>query len=137
MPTSVLLYGRDSSLLETRQLLLEKHGYKTSMTIDFRDVERILSHETIELLIMGHTLSLEDTGRVLALSQTIRPWPKCLFLTNSLSSEDPGSSAETFNMSKGPAQFIARVQRMLPLNGLASASNDLPDALQAAPANSV
>ncbi len=113
MPTDVLLYGRDASLLATRQLLLENHGYPTSATTELADVERILSQEHVKLLILGHTLSLEDIGRVLAVSESLRPAIKYLYLINWKSSQDPGSSAETFNVSKGPAQFIARVQRIL------------------------
>jgi hypothetical protein len=114
MPTDVLLYGRDLSLLTTRQLLLENHGYKTSATTDLEDVQRILSHENVKLLILGHTLSLEDIGRALALSQSLQSSAKCLFLINAQSAQDSESSAETFNVSRGPAQFIAQVQQMLP-----------------------
>jgi hypothetical protein len=125
MPTDVLLYGRDASLLATRQLLLENHGYQTSATTELAEVERILSKENVKLLIMGHTLSLEDIGRVLALSQSLRPSIKYLYLINWQSSQDPESSAETFNVSKGPAQFIARVQQMLPSPPPADASKGI------------
>jgi hypothetical protein len=113
MPTDVLLYGRDPSLLATRQLLLENHGYKTSATTELEDVQRILCKESVKLLILGHTLSLEDIGRALALSQSLQSSAKCLFLINAQSAQDSESSAETFNVSRGPAQFIARVQQML------------------------
>jgi hypothetical protein len=113
MSTDVLLYGRDVSLLETRQLLLENHGYPTSATTELADVERILSQENVKLLILGHSLTLEDTGRVLAISQSLRPSIKYLYLINWQSSQCPESCVETFDVSKGPAQFIARVQRML------------------------
>ena len=113
MPTDVLLYGRDPALLATRQLLLENHGYETSATTELEDVQRILSQENVKLLIVGHTLSLEDIGRALALSQSLQPSIRCLFLINGQSSQNSESSAETFNVSKGPAQFIAHVQRIL------------------------
>jgi DNA-binding NtrC family response regulator len=113
MPTDVLLYGRDAALLATRQLLLENHGYETSATTELEDVQRMLSHENVKLLILGHTLSLEDIGRALALSQSLQSSAKYLFLINAQSAQDSESSAETFNVSRGPAQFIARVQQML------------------------
>jgi hypothetical protein len=71
--SSILMYGRDARLLETQAWVLERAGHRGRTVSTFDDLEHLLSTEETDLLVLCHSLSMEECGRSIAL--TI-PWPR-------------------------------------------------------------
>lgn len=77
-PISILLYGQDSLLLQTRQWVLEAAGYQVRTTKEFSEVAPV--PDPVDLLILCHSLSLEECGRTFALASTRWPKIRCIVL---------------------------------------------------------
>jgi hypothetical protein len=67
-PFSIVLYGLDEQLLQTRQMVLKSAGYKVSCATKLTQVEQALSCETTDLVVLCHSLSLEECGRAVAMA---------------------------------------------------------------------
>jgi hypothetical protein len=108
----ILVYGRDPSLLETRQLVLETIGGKVNATTELKCAERFLTQGPLNLLVLCYTLSSEDRGVILALAQRLHPNLNVLVLR-----ADGPASTETadgdFSIFGGPAALKAKVMEML------------------------
>lgn len=81
VPISILLFGRNTRLLESRKMVLQSVGYRVYMASDLSTASHILRDAEIDLLILCHSLPMEDRGRALALNYR---WPmmKSLVLTS-------------------------------------------------------
>ena len=77
-PASVLIYGRDAQLLETRRWVLEHAGMKVTTTTDLGEMESILVNEAIDLFILCHTLSPEEGDLCLMKVHALKPTMKSL-----------------------------------------------------------
>ncbi len=77
----IALYGRDLPLLERRRRVLERSGYNVSVATEWSSLERLMSSATIDLLLLCHTLSMEDCGRAITLAHRGSPEARCLILT--------------------------------------------------------
>ena len=82
-PPSILLYGRDISLLETRCWVLENAGFEVSTTLDPKEAAKRIEAAHIDLFILCHTLSAEECASILAATHSLRPRMKTLMLSTS------------------------------------------------------
>ena len=75
MPTqiSILMFGRDAHLLETRQLLFQSLGYRVLTIERLAELERIPQDPEIALIVLCHTLSAKE--RTDAVAQASSRWP--------------------------------------------------------------
>ncbi len=71
-PISILLFGRSAQLLATRKMVLESVGYRVYRASDLFTAKNMLAEKQIDLLILCHSLSMEERGRALALTYR---WP--------------------------------------------------------------
>jgi hypothetical protein len=80
VPISILLFGRNVRLLKTRQTVLESLGYRVYRACDLSTAKHMLLEKQIDLLVLCHSLSMEERGRALALTYR---WPmiRSLILT--------------------------------------------------------
>jgi DNA-binding NtrC family response regulator len=76
----VLVYGADSTLLKTRQMVLETIGGEVHATTRREDAERIIAGVRLRLLVLCYTLSLEDREAMLEAVRRASPWTKTLVL---------------------------------------------------------
>jgi DNA-binding NtrC family response regulator len=111
---SILLYGHYPTLLQTRRWILENAGFRAWTAAQQAEVEKILSAETIDLLILGHTLSAKDCERALAAAHRLRPRMKTLVLTENSSMYFGEVQDEAESTVDGPKGLIAIAQRMVP-----------------------
>jgi len=110
---AVLIYGRDHRLLETRRWVLERAGLTVRTTVELSDIEEILASQTIDLFILCHTLSPEESDVVLAKAHTLRPDMKYLVLTANTPLGSLGSREEFVSAFEGPRTLLAVVERLL------------------------
>jgi DNA-binding NtrC family response regulator len=80
VPVSILLLGRITRLLESRKKLLQSVGYRVHMASDLSTARHTLRQTEIDLLILCHSLPMEDRGRALALNH-LCPMMRSLVLT--------------------------------------------------------
>ena len=113
-PARILVFGRDSSLLETRQLVLETIGGIVNATTKLDQARLLLAHSAPDLLILCYTLSPDDRSAILGIVRKIRPELKVLVLR----ADGPASvqtDDEEFNIFWGAGALRARVKEMLKL----------------------
>lgn len=113
-PARILVFGRDSSLLETRQLVLETIGGIVDATTKLDQARLLLAHSAPDLLILCYTLSPDDRSTILGTVRKIRPELKVLVLR----ADGPASvqtDDEEFNIFWGAGALRARVKEMLKL----------------------
>jgi hypothetical protein len=109
---SILLYGRDSSLLNTRELILQRAGYRVFTATDLSEIDSVLQGESVDLLILCHSLTLEQCGRALAFCHSRWPFVKSLLLAAPGSWCAKGKRELVFEASAGPAELLATVGRL-------------------------
>jgi hypothetical protein len=111
-PMSILLYGHDQHLLRTRQMLLQGAGYRTMIATNLAEIDRLSHYETIDLLILCHSLTLEECGRALALAQSRWPFMRSLMLSAMGSWCFEEASVQVFDTTQGPAKLLVAVNHL-------------------------
>ena len=69
-PPSILIYGRDDDLLETRRLVLQQAGFQAWTVTNLADAEKITIMRPGGLLILCHSLSIEECEKALAMAHS-------------------------------------------------------------------
>jgi len=111
-PSRIVVYGRDPSLLETRQLVLETIGGMVDATTQMERAEHFLANDPPDLLVLCYTLSSEDRGAILALAERLHPSLKVLVLRADGPASTQTAEAD-FSIFSGPAALKAKVIEML------------------------
>jgi hypothetical protein len=112
-PAFILVFGRDAQLLETRRWLLEGAGMKVTTTTEMVEVDTLLSHEDIDLLILCHTLSPDEGDVCLVKAHALRPAMKKLVLTANTPLGSLGPREARVSAFDGPKTLISAVQKLL------------------------
>ena len=107
----LLLYGRDPDLLRSRQWLLEKQGYRVLVMSDRNDLQQIT--EPVDLLILCHTITLDDCATVTSLAASRWPGLRELVLVARTSEPQCTSGTDTFLTLEGPAKLVAAVRTLV------------------------
>jgi hypothetical protein len=110
---SILLYGRDEQLLGSRLLLLQKSGYRVFVATGLAQIDALSHTEAIDLLILCHSLTLEESGRALAFSQSRWPFMKSLILSAVGSWSETGNPDRVFDTSRGPTRLLVTLGQLL------------------------
>jgi DNA-binding NtrC family response regulator len=110
---SVLLYGRDSRLLHTRQMLLQRDGYRVWVATNLDEIDAISRVETVSLLMLCHSLTLQECGRTVAYCQSRWPLMKSLILTSPGSWCEAGGPHQVFDATQGPANLLIALEQLL------------------------
>lgn len=106
---SILVYGRDAILLQTRAWILEKAGHRVVSTM--RELESNPLSEPIGLMVLCHTLSPEERRKALLTLAT--RWPEAKRLQLRPSSGPVESDVETFNTFEGPRGLLQKLNELL------------------------
>lgn len=105
---SILMYGRDICLLQTRALVLQHAGYRVAAVQNWLGAP---AHEAIDLLILCHSLTQQQRRK--ALEDASDQWPTakqlCLTPTNGPIDTD----CLTFDSFGGPEKLIEVVGKLL------------------------
>lgn len=110
---SILVYGRDPQLLETRQWVLERAGYRVSTATELSDIAQLVPLDQICLLILCHTLSMEECGRAIALVHTRWPQVETVVLIAGQTGCRPVSSSEVVDAMEGPVKLLNAVAKLV------------------------
>jgi hypothetical protein len=106
VPISILLFGINARLLEARKSLLQSVGYRVYVASNLSAVSHMLREKEVDLLILCHSLSMEDRGRALAFTYR---WPMMRSLV--LTAEDDGCRDDLLTAVRdavgGPAELAS------------------------------
>ncbi len=109
---AVMIFGQDLVLLQTRKLLLSRHGYSVRISVDLEEVERSLRAEPIRLLILCHSLNQEDAAHALALADSTLSIPSLILISGKYGYADCGPG-EVLNVLEGPERLAFVVDKLL------------------------
>jgi len=114
--TAVLVYGRDAHLIDTRRWVLEHAGIRATTATEWQDAQRILTAEPIDLFILCHTLSPEESDHAIATAHALRPAMKLLVLTANTPLGSLGRHEKVISAFSGPRTLVAAVETLLALD---------------------
>jgi DNA-binding NtrC family response regulator len=109
----VLIYGRHSTLLETRAQILQRAGYKTSAVLELAAAEKVLAQEPVDLSILCHTLTPSLREQALARARALQPAIRVLILSAHRSGTPLLETETVFHICDGPRALIAKVDTVL------------------------
>jgi DNA-binding NtrC family response regulator len=112
----ILIYGRDYDLLETRRLVLQKAGFQARTVTNLAEAEKIAVRQPSDLLILCHSLSVEECEKALAMSNSRQPGMKNLLLMGTTPVCKLGQNDELMSSFNGPKALIATVNRLIGCN---------------------
>jgi len=110
---SVLLYGRDATLLRTRLWILEGAAFEVWAVTRLLEVDQILSTQRIDLLILCYTLSAKQCEDAVAKARMLQPKTQTMILTEISSVYLKGQHDAVVNALGNPDMLIAAAKRMI------------------------
>ena len=106
-------YGQDTTLLTTRCWVLEKAGFRVLTATDLSEIANIILAQHIDLLILGHTLSIQECKNPLAATHALQPGMKTLMLAEFTLLHSTEYVDEVVSSFDGPSHLIATAEKML------------------------
>ena len=126
MPESpnILLFGLDHSLTHTRGLLLSRAGFKVRAVENLADFELKGDLLAPDVVVLCHTLSVEECARALELAEARWPTTRRLVLTTGTTPIPERAQRDAMEAAVGPGMLIAQVLHLAgsPANSYARTS---------------
>lgn len=113
---SILMYGKDAPLLDTRKMVLESTGHRVWPASNPAAFKRIVSDQLIDLVVLCHSLSSEECNHALAVVELEAPHVGSLLLTAGPTGCVGNGSSEVLDTMDGPRQLISTVNRIATLH---------------------
>jgi hypothetical protein len=110
---SILLYGQDAHLLETRKWVLQSRGYRVLTVLQLSEIELLPLTPAFALLIRCHSLSDAEGEAATALASARWPAIKSLILTADKSRSPTGLLGQLLHTMGGPANLLAQVAELV------------------------
>lgn len=114
----ILLFGQDTRLVQTRQWVLERAGFRTRPALNLIDLDRIAMAETIDLFLLCDSLLPEVRSSAIALIQLRWPSAKRLVLAPSIFTAELEPLEQIFPALDGPRKLVLSIHQLL--------ANELP-----------
>ena len=119
-PVSILLYGQDARLVETRAWVLEKEGFRVLTALQLLDLQTVGMEEPVHLFLLCDSLDGEARSRALSLIHSSWPHAKRLVLAPVSLPVEIEPTEEVFPAMEGLGKLV-RAIRTLIVNGSAAA----------------
>jgi hypothetical protein len=110
---TILVYGSDEALLETRTMVLENAGLRVLTTLKRADTEAIIESGEILLVVLCHSLASDDCEAILTFANGRTPPLRTLVLTAGESKCSEHSPTESISAFDGPRKLIETVHHLL------------------------
>jgi DNA-binding response OmpR family regulator len=108
--STVLMYGTDAFLLETRRLVVASAGYRVSCVLGLPDLEHVLEIRHPDLVILCHSLSPDLQEQACRLVRRISPESRIILL--STFSRNAPRAASVVNCFDGPERLISAMAEL-------------------------
>ena len=113
-PPSILVYGREPVLLQSRHWVFEVAGFRVASAANLAKARQIAQREPIDLLVLCHTLSKDEYREAVAWADSL-PGLKRIVLLPAGAPCSEVSSEEVLNQLAGPRELVAAAHRLLPV----------------------
>lgn len=110
--SSILVYGRDQRLLETRSWVLERAGYRVVLATDLAEAERLAKAEALEVAVLCHSLTAEESRAALTAFRRLRPEMRRLVMTVGVTAVADGQQEAVLSAYDGPRRLLEAVERL-------------------------
>jgi hypothetical protein len=120
---SILLYGQDSRLLETRKWVLQSRGYRVVSIAQPSDIALLPLAPAFALLVLCHTLSPQEGEKAARLASARWPAIKDLALAADKTRSPTGLLGQLLHTMGGPANLLAQVSNLVGYAGSSTASH--------------
>jgi len=100
---SIVLFGHDARLLETRKWALHSLGYRVLTAMHLAELDRIPNSPPVDLLVLCHTLSAKECAHAAAHASSRWPAIKKLALVR--------------DSAKRPSKLLSQVRQTLDVSG--------------------
>jgi DNA-binding response OmpR family regulator len=78
--SKILAFGHDTTLLQTRELILQHDGFDVVTASEYAEASRILSEQPVDLVLLCHTVREAERQSMLSLAHAVRPDAQVLVL---------------------------------------------------------
>lgn len=111
----VVIYGHDRQLLKTRQMILEGSEFRTRTVETLSELKGILEKEQIQLLVLCHSLHLDECEPAVLLARSYSPKVKSLLLVASVPTMDVSKvqADGVVETSGGPQLLVRTVKKLI------------------------
>jgi hypothetical protein len=106
---SILSYGRDPQLLETRSWVLQTRGYSVLNLTSLEEMAALPPAPGVVLLLLCHTLLAEDALAATALATRVWPGIKHVSVAAETSRAPTGLLGQLLHTADGPAGLLGEV----------------------------
>jgi hypothetical protein len=120
LPTAhtILLYGHDELLLMTRGRILDGAGFQAAMTMDVREIPRLVRELSTDLIVLCHSLSGTECVLAGMVAKNHRAALRTLLIVadDYIGERDYEMSEvadEIFKLSLEPEKLVAKVRSMI------------------------
>lgn len=125
MPHQVLIFGHESLLLKTRELLLMRAGFDVCASDRTDAAHEILAARAFDLLILCHSLRPQERSAIIATARAFQKNVAILVLLGDDQNPPISANVTVFRTLDGPYDFLRTVCRLThepapPLFGLNS-----------------
>ena len=111
--SSILLFGSDTNVLHSRQLVLQNCGYEARFTSRIDEAEQLLRAGSIDLLVLCHTASSEDCDYFLDTVAGLERHVKVLVLLSGPRGCSYVDRHAVIDVMDGPGRFVATVNELV------------------------
>ena len=120
---SIVMYGRNANLLETRKWILNSLGYRVATILHVAEMDRIPSKPPAALLVLCHPLSSKESADAFAQASLRWHGIQRLDLMHESSRSRAGIRSEVRKTMDVPAGLLARVSNLVGYAGSSSFSH--------------
>lgn len=114
LPATILIYGHDPMLLDTRRWVLEKAGFEVLTIAELDRAAEIVTDQPIDLFLLCHTLTVAERHAAVTTISALQPQMKRLIMTtNAHEDEREEVEGESLHLFMGAEGLIATARRLL------------------------
>lgn len=106
--TSIVVYGQDAQLLETRYMVFKQAGFLVHKATSLSEVEAMVARQETRLLLVCHSVPSQDCGAAVEMAAMFAPAMKTLCLT----AGRPACSEPSMSAFEGPRRLVEVVGQL-------------------------
>lgn len=117
---SILQFGHDPKLQQTREWILEKEGYRVRNALSAKEFRTAFLADVPNVLLLCQTLDAEDCDRATEFAAEHAPGTRCIVLFSNLGGWTLERDHVLLRSNDGPKTFLETIKRVV--NGSAQPS---------------
>ena len=112
-PLTLLMFGHDEALMETRKWVLQSRGYRVVTVENLAGISAMSATTPVALILLCHTLSAAESETAVLLAHSRWPDAPHLALTEMSARAHGGILGQLLHSEDGPAKLISQVEDLV------------------------